>query len=220
MDKSYLLKEYTHNFTELLSYGFTKIDDHHYRLQKNIDDLDFYFEILIGNSQFTIDVFDKYTNECYILFNIQESTGAFVCTLRERANKLIEDILKNCFACTNIKAKVIAYIQNQFAVSPIFPWTKHKNYCTFNTQEKNKWFAVLLQISAKKLNIDSENEVTILNLKGNPDKITRLIDYTTIFPAYHMHKKLWYTVLLNKDTNFEELQTLIQASYLLVECKK
>ena len=56
-----------------------------------------------------------------------------------------------------------------------------------------------------------------MNIKLPPAKITQLVDRVSFYPAYHMNKKHWLTVLLKKDLDMALVQELIAESYSLVE---
>ena len=56
-------------------------------------------------------------------------------------------------------------------------------------------------------------------MKAAQDEIPNLIDKKSIFPAWHMNKKHWITVLLTAATDFEKLCELTQKSFELVSKK-
>ena len=70
------------------------------------------------------------------------------------------------------------------------------------------------------LGFASEEGVWAVNLKADPEHIPLLVDHKSIFPAYHMNKKYWITILLTAVTDFENLCDLTRQSYTLVEKKK
>ncbi len=219
MDKSYLLEEFTPNYEKLLAYGF-KYNNTGYELQKTLLDTNFYFKIRISNHTFTIDVYDIFTDEQYILFNIQDSIGSYVGKIRAEANALITKILDACFYHTDIKKHITAYISHIFAVKPIYPFTRYPNYYTFKTKENDKWFALIMDVPAEKLKLGQKELLAIINLKARLERIQCLVNNTTILPAYHMHKKSWITIVLNKNTNIQQLQNLIVESYALANSTK
>ena len=61
--------------------------------------------------------------------------------------------------------------------------------------------------------IDKEGKVDILNVKNTPEKINALIDHIHYFPAYHMNKKHWISVCLNRTVLDSEIFSLIVKSY-------
>lgn len=67
---------------------------------------------------------------------------------------------------------------------------------------------LLTDISTKELRI---------NLKCNPDLAIFLREnYKSIIPGYHMNKKHWNTIYLNKEVPDEKIYELIDHSYNLV----
>lgn len=56
-----------------------------------------------------------------------------------------------------------------------------------------------------------------VNLKCNPEKAIELrIAHDSIFPAWHMNKKHWNSILLNSDISDELWAEMIRDSYRLV----
>jgi predicted DNA-binding protein (MmcQ/YjbR family) len=70
-----------------------------------------------------------------------------------------------------------------------------------------------MDVSFKKLNIDKEGIVSVLNLKNIPEMIGGLRMKTGILPAYHMNKEHWITVLLDGTVAKQKIFDLIDISY-------
>ena len=85
--------------------------------------------------------------------------------------------------------------------------------------EKNKWYALLLDVEYNKLNknTDITTKVKILNVKYPTDNILDIIDNQNIFSAYHMNKKHWVSIVLDKNIKLETIKELIDISYSLVK---
>ena len=66
-------------------------------------------------------------------------------------------------------------------------------------------------------NTDITTKVKILNVKYPTDKILEIIDNKNIFPAYHMNKKNWISIVLDKNIKLETIKELIDISYSLVK---
>ena len=80
-----------------------------------------------------------------------------------------------------------------------------------------------MKIRLKSLGFESEESVWAVNLKdadSSNSKIGTIVDNKTIFPAYHMNKKYWITVLLTAATDFQKLCVLTDRSFELVSGKK
>ena len=85
----------------------------------------------------------------------------------------------------------------------------------------NKWYALFLDIEYNKLQKDSlvDSKVKIVNLKHISSKISIVIDNRNVFPAYHMNKNHWISVVLDNNIDIEYVKELIELSYNLVNNK-
>ena len=66
-------------------------------------------------------------------------------------------------------------------------------------------------------NTNITTKVKILNVKYPMDNILDIIDNQNIFPAYHMNKKHWISIVLDKNIKLETIKELIDISYSLVK---
>lgn len=78
-----------------------------------------------------------------------------------------------------------------------------------------KWFALIMQIPAKKLGLDRAGDVFIVNLKGDPMLIDDAVDGEHFFRAYHMNKTHWITALLSEGLDRDKFNLLLDMSFNL-----
>ena len=110
----------------------------------------------------------------------------------------------------------INILGNKYSCSPDYPWEDDNESAVFRHRVSKKWFALLMNISADKIGKNSTEKIWVVNLKADADKIPELVDKKSIFPAWHMNKKYWITVILTTITDFEQLCKLTERSYKLV----
>lgn len=94
---------------------------------------------------------------------------------------------------------------------------EHDDTAIFRKGTKKKWYAVVMNISKRKLGIDSDDKFYVLNIKLNPNEIALLVDYKGYFPAYHMNKKHWCSITLDETLCDDEIFFRITQSYALVK---
>ena len=113
------------------------------------------------------------------------------------------------------RSDVERYIKEKFDVlgEQIFP--KFPNFSAFRHKKNEKWFALLMEISASKLGLESDEIIEVLNLKCSPDLAMVLVDEEQIFKAYHMNKKHWISVNLNSKISQKTVFDLIEESFSL-----
>jgi predicted DNA-binding protein (MmcQ/YjbR family) len=210
-----LLKQYEIEYQKLLEFGFKKEKDS-YIFKKELNS-DLYVIFLIQCKTLKIDVYEKLTNEKYLPFYIKEGEGSYSKELKEKIETIKKECMKTCFQSINIKEQILSYVRKKYQTEPEYPWIKFPDYFTLKTSKSQKWYGLVMNISIERLGVKRDYMVDAMNLKNIPDKIQSLIDYKTVFPAHHMNKKYWITILLNKETDMELLKQLIDESYQLVE---
>ncbi len=201
---------------KLLEFGFEKDNSLNagiYILKRDLDNSDFYVRIEISESEITAQAFEKETDERYSLLDVVSANGAFVGQLREKIRKLMEEIQATCFENTDICQKYVDYIKANFGAEQEYPW---EDEASVFRCPNGKWFGLLMRIGFNKLGIESDEPVWVVNLKADAEKIPELVNHKTIFPAWHMNKKYWITVILTTITDFELLCKLTEQSFDLV----
>ncbi len=111
--------------------------------------------------------------------------------------------------------EVERYIKEKFDIlgEQLFP--KYPKFSAFRHKKNEKWFALLMEISASKLGLESDEVTEVLNLKCSPDLAMVLVDEQQIFKAYHMNKKHWISVNLNSKISQKTVFDLIDESFTL-----
>ena len=132
--------------------------------------------------------------------------------------KILSSILGLADESGNINSEVIDYCNSKYGENNVNPFKKHPDILAF-VNEKNKWYALLSDVEYNKLNknTDITTRVKILNVKYPRNNILDIIDNKNIFPAYHMNKKHWISIVLDKNIKLETIKELIDISYSLVK---
>ena len=215
MDYSYILNTSLPQKEKLLDFGFSEAGGS-LVLKKEIAGGQFYTEIKLSDKTLEADVFETSTNEKYVLFNVASAQGAFVGQIRSEVQDLIEEIRAECFISQDIKENYVDFLHSYFNAPGDNPWAKEPdNSSTVYRCPNNKWFALVMQIKFKNLGFESDEPVWAVNLKA--ENVEAITDKKSIFPAYHMNKKYWITVLLTAVTDFEKLCELTKKSFALVQ---
>ena len=211
------VEKYNFSKEQLNGFGF-KEEAEKLVYRKEILDSSFLIEIVFVNSQLLIEVYDLEFDEIYSLFSVESAIGETVQNIREHVENLLSSILGLADESGKISSEVIDYCNNKYGENHVNPFKKHPDILAM-VNEKNKWYALLLDVEYNKLNknIDITTKVKILNVKYPTDKILEIIDNKNIFPAYHMNKKHWISIVLDKNIKLETIKELIDISYSLVK---
>ena len=211
------VEKYNFSKEQLLQYGFRE-EAEKLIYRKEILDSSFFIEIVFVNSQLLIEVYDIEFDEIYSLFSVDSAVGETVQNIREHVEKLLSSILGLAEESGKISSEIIDYCNEKYGENHVNPFKKHPDILVF-VNEKNKWYALLSDVEYNKLNknTDITTKVKILNLKYPTDNILYIIDNQNIFPAYHMNKKHWISIVLDKNIKLETIKELIDISYSLVK---
>ena len=209
------------NFKKLEEFGF-KLKDNSYYYQTSLLKNQFKMSVKISldNSIFS-EIIDTETNEAYILHLLEIKRSGYSEKVYKAYSEVLEKIKKECFEDEIFKAnytkEVINYIKNKYGDELEFLWEKSPKNAVIRRKSSNKWYAVILTISKRKLNLDSDKIIEVINLHNIAEEIEKLIDNKKYFPAYHMNKKHWCTICLDGTVELKEIYKLIDISYELAE---
>ncbi len=113
-----------------------------------------------------------------------------------------------------MRKSVFSYIEKKYKTSPEYPWAKDDRDAVFRHSGNRKWFALVMEVGKDKLGLSGGGYVDAINLKIDDrmfhDILTR---EPGIFPAYHMNKEHWITVLLDGTVEEEKIFELIDTSF-------
>ena len=177
-------------------------------------------KINIDNSIFT-EIIDTETNEPYVLHLLEMKRNGYSEKVYKEYSEVLEKIKKKCFEDEIFKAnytkEIIAYVKNKYGDELEFLWEKSPKNAVIRRKSSNKWYVVILTISKRKLNLDSDEIIEVINLHNIAEEIKKLIDYKKYFPAYHMNKKHWCTICLDGTVELKKIYRMIDISYELAK---
>ena len=211
------IEKYNFSKEQFLQFGF-KEEAEKLIYRKEILDGNFLIEIVYVDSQLLVEVYDIEFDEVYSLYSVDSAVGETVQNIREHVENLLSSILGLADESGKISSEIIDYCNNKYGENHVNPFKKHPDILAF-VNEKNKWYALLLDVEYNKLNknTDITTKVKILNVKYPTDRILEIIDNKNIFSAYHMNKKHWISIVLDKNIKLETIKELIDISYSLVK---
>ena len=215
------IKDKKIDFKKLEEFGFKlKDNSYYYNISLLKNQFKMCVKINLDNSIFT-ELIDTETNETYVLHLLEERRNGYSEKVYKAYSEVLERIKKECFDDERFKAnytkEIIEYVKNKYGDELEFLWEKSPKTAVVRRKTSNKWYALILSLSKRKLNLDSHETVEIINLHNNPEKIEKLIDNKRYFPAYHMNKKHWCTICLDGTVELEKIYKLIDISYELAK---
>lgn len=210
------------NPQKLIKYGFIKKGTA-YIYSTSVLDNSFSLDITFKQDG-AIDtrLVEKASGEEYILYKTN-AVGSFVGKVRGVLGDLIEEIAKKCFdnavfKCPQTEA-VIVYIRKKYGDELEFLWDKLPDAAIWRCKETNKWYGVVMAVAGRRLGLESDSMVEVIDLHIEPDKMESLLKDSRYLPGYHMNKKHWFSVVLDRSVGDDELFKRIDESYRLAKKK-
>ena len=216
------LKNKEIDYNKLTKYGFIE-DNNKYTYKVKIHNDEFEVIVEISDNEKKSKIIDIFSNEEYILVDIEESTGDFVGKLREEYENILIDIFKNCtneniFKFEQTK-EIIKYIKEKYNDELEFLWEKFDNNAIWRNKINQKWYGLLLTVTKDKLKINSNintNEIIeIIDLRYPKGENLNIVDNEKFFLGYHMNKNSWITLILDGRVETDTIKKLIDNSYNL-----
>ena len=182
---------------------------------------EFEAEITVEKSgKVTGKVIDKTVGEEYAAVHVEAFCGGFVGRVRAEYGKALENIRDACFTRGSFISKqterLARHIFETYGETSDNPFEEDGLF-VFRYPKNKKWYALVMPIKKNKLIAgDDETVVEVVNLKVDVRERENLLNTSGIFPAYHMNKKLWISVLLNETVNDGLLFELVDTSRSLI----
>lgn len=86
-------------------------------------------------------------------------------------------------------------------------------YAIFRNSNSRKWYGAIMNIDKSKIEEKASGEVEIMDIKLEATKIEKLLGEKGFYPAWHMNKKSWITIILDNTISDEDIMKLVEESY-------
>ena len=168
-----------------------------------------------GAGHISGDVFETATQDIFLPLRV-ESMDGFASEVRNAYMEILKDIKEKCchenvfiFPQTN---RLADEIYKKYGDKPVFPWDDFSGG-VFKNPTNGKWYAIVMALNVQKVDKKLTGEVEVMNIKLDPEKIKELHKEKGFYPAYHMNKKNWISILLNDTVPDKVLFDLLDESH-------
>ena len=205
------------NLPSLIPFGFIFADDR-YTYREVIMEGQFEAVVEVDEAgQLSSFIWDCEMEEVYTAHLVTAAAGAFVGQVRESYQSILARVEEDCCIALPFSKdqsnRIAQLIKEQWGDLPDYPFAKLPTYGAFRHPSNNKWYALVSQIPRDKLDGSADQElVEIVNLKVDVREIAELLSQSGIYPAYHMSKKTWVSVLLDDTVEDQTILTLLEKS--------
>lgn len=115
-----------------------------------------------------------------------------------------------------MRNKIISYAKEKYATETEYLWQKTPDAFILRNRNNKKWYVLVMGVKKSVFGYDDNTFVDIINLRCEPVTRECLLSEGRCFPAYHMNKKNWISIILDDNIDFEILCNIIDESYNIV----
>ena len=117
------------------------------------------------------------------------------------------------------KQKFLSYCLSTYGTSPDYPFEEDFVTAVLRHADNRKWYAIVMRVSRRKFGFDSDEIINVVNLKLPTEMFGSFGTADGVYPAYHMNKLYWISVLL-PDAPDDIVQFLVNVSYEATKDKR
>lgn len=118
------------------------------------------------------------------------------------------------------RQRIIQYVRDTFGTEAEYLWADTPNFAVLRHSATKKWYAIVMDLPANRLGLDGREVVDVMNVKCSTMMIGSLLAETGFFPAYHMNKDHWISILLDGSVPDNQIFPLLGMSYDSVAPKR
>ena len=117
------------------------------------------------------------------------------------------------------KNEFLEYCLNTYGTSPDYPFDEDFETAVLRHPDNRKWYAIVMRVSRRKFGFDSDEVIDVVNLKLPTEMFGSFGAADGVYPAYHMNKLHWISVLL-PDAPDDVVRFLVNVSFEATKSSK
>ena len=117
------------------------------------------------------------------------------------------------------KQSFLSYCSGTYGTSPDYRFDEDFETAVLRHADNRKWYALVMRVSRRKFGFDSDEVIVVVNLKLPVDMFGSFGAADGVYPAYHMNKLHWISVLL-PDAPEDVVRFLVNVSFEATKNKR
>ena len=113
----------------------------------------------------------------------------------------------------------ITHCLTTYNTTPDYPFDEDFETAVLRHADNRKWYAIVMRVSRRKFGFDSDEIIDVVNLKLPLEMFGSFDASDGVYPAYHMNKRHWISVLL-PDAPEDIVHFLTNVSFEATRAKK
>ena len=110
------------------------------------------------------------------------------------------------------KQQFLEYCRDAYGTTADYPFDEDSLTAVLRHGDNRKWYAIVMRVSRRKFGLDGDEVIDVVNLKLPIEMHGSFGASEGVYPAYHMNKLHWISVLL-PDAPDDVVSFLTNASF-------
>ena len=110
------------------------------------------------------------------------------------------------------KQQFLEYCRDAYGTTADYPFDEDSLTAVLRHGDNRKWYAIVMRVSRRKFGLDGDEVIDVVNLKLPIEMHGSFGVSEGVYPAYHMNKLHWISVLL-PDAPDDVVSFLTNASF-------
>ena len=106
----------------------------------------------------------------------------------------------------------LEYCLSVYDTSPDYPFDEDFETAVLRHTGNRKWYAIVMKVARRKFGLESDEVIDVVNLKLPAEMFGTFGAEDGVYPAYHMNKLHWISVLL-PDAPEDVVRYLVNVSF-------
>ena len=117
------------------------------------------------------------------------------------------------------KQSFFEHCLDTYGTSPDYPFEEDFETAVLRHGYNRKWYAIVMRVSRRKFGFESDEVIDVVNLKLPTEMFGSFGSDDGVYPAYHMNKLHWISVLL-PDASDDIIHFLVNVSFEATRAKQ
>ena len=117
------------------------------------------------------------------------------------------------------KQEFFELCSSSYLTLPDYPFDEDFETAVLRHTDNRKWYAIVMRVSRRKFGFESDEVIDVVNLKLPTEMFGSFGAADGVYPAYHMNKLHWISVLL-PDAPEDIVQFLVNVSFEATKDKR
>lgn len=119
-----------------------------------------------------------------------------------------------------MRQRILSHVLEEYGTEAEYPFSSSPDTAVLRHTAGRKWYGIIMNIPYDRLGLDRQGSTDIINVKCDPIISGSIIAQGKAYPAYHMNKEKWISLLLDGSVSENDIYPLLSLSYSLTSAVK